>query len=174
MAAPAPAADADLTPLVDAARATALNTAAGSPPPSRLFAEGADPAQPPLRSDADAQLIVTVPFLRAVRLTGVALRAEAGAEPCALKLFLDREAFTFEDVASSRAAAELPAVAAAAARAGRLLPLPGAHKLPPCRSVTVFLDGEPAGAEVLALTRLVFFGRAADGAGIDVTKLTAG
>ena len=176
----APAAEVDLSSLVVPSKLLALNLAGDNAAllPALLGA-GLAPASPAL-SDCDSQLILTVHFSQPVRLSGVALLAAAadagggggGAPPTRLKVFLDRSSFSFEDVESSRAAAEVAPIAARDARAGRLLALPRAHSMPACRSATLFIDAE--GAEAVALLRVTLFGRPADDAGMDFSKLQAG
>jgi hypothetical protein len=144
-----------------------------------LLGAGLAPASPAL-SDCDSQLILTVHFSQPVRLSGVALLAAAadagggggGAPPTRLKVYLDRTSFSFEDVESLRAAAEVAPIAARDARAGRLLALPRAHSMPACRSATLFIEAE--GADAVALLRVTLFGRPADDASMDFSKLQAG
>ena len=178
-AAAAAPAEVDLFSLVVPSKLLALNLAGDNAAllPALLGA-GLAPASPAL-SDCDSQLILTVHFSQPVRLSGVALLAAAadaagggGAPPTRLKVFLDRSSFSFEDVESSRAAAEVAPIAARDARAGRLLALPRAHSMPACRSATLFIDAE--GAEAVALLRVTLFGRPADDAGMDFSKLQAG
>jgi len=182
-AAAAPAAEVDLSSLVVPSKLLALNLAGDSAAllPALLGA-GLAPASPAL-SDCDSQLILTVHFSQPVRLSGVALLAAAadaagggggggGAPPTRLKVFLDRSSFSFEDVESTRAAAEVAPIAARDARAGRLLALPRAHSMPACRSATLFIDAE--GADAVALLRVTLFGRPADDSNMDFTKLQAG
>ena len=178
-AAAAAPAEVDLSSLVVPSKLLALNLAGDNAAllPALLGA-GLAPASPAL-SDCDSQLILTVHFSQPVRLSGVALLAAAadaagggGAPPTRLKVFLDRSSFSFEDVESSRAAAEVAPIAARDARAGRLLALPRAHSMPACRSATLFIDAE--GAEAVALLRVTLFGRPADDAGMDFSKLQAG
>jgi hypothetical protein len=179
----APAAEVDLSSLVVPSKLLALNLAGDNAAllPALLGA-GLAPASPAL-SDCDSQLILTVHFSQPVRLSGVALLAAAadaagggggggGAPPTLLKVFLDRTSFSFEDVETSRAAAEVAPIAARDARAGRLLALPRAHSMPACRSATLFIDAE--GADAVALLRVTLFGRPADDASMDFSKLQAG
>ena len=176
----APAAEVDLSSLVVPSKLLALNLAGDNAAllPALLGA-GLAPASPAL-SDCDSQLILTVHFSQPVRLSGVALLAAAadagggggGAPPTRLKVFLDRSSFSFEDVESSRAAAEVAPIAARDARAGRLLALPRAHSMPACRSATLFIEAE--GADAVALLRVTLFGRPADDASMDFSKLQAG
>ena len=177
-------AEVDLSSLVVPSKLLALNLAGDNAAllPA-LLGTGLAPASPAL-SDCDSQLILTVHFSQPVRLSGVALLAAAadaaggggggggGAPPTRLKLFLDRSSVSFEDVESSRAAAEVAPIAARDARADRLLALPRAHSMPACRSATLFIDAE--GAEAVALLRVTLFGRPADDAGMDFSKLQAG
>jgi hypothetical protein len=59
------------------------------------------------RSDADAQLILGLSFNQTVRLAGLSLGGPLGAEqPRLLKLFVNRPALGFEDVADVEAAQE--------------------------------------------------------------------
>lgn len=59
------------------------------------------------RSDADAQLIIGLSFNQTVRLAGLSLGGPLGAEqPRLLKLFVNRPALGFEDVADVEAAQE--------------------------------------------------------------------
>jgi hypothetical protein len=178
----APAAEVDLSSLVVPSKLLALNLAGDNAAllPALLGA-GLAPASPAL-SDCDSQLVLTVHFSQPVRLSGVALLAAAadaaggggggGAPPTRLKVFLDRSSFSFEDVESSRAAAEVAPIAARDARAGRLLALPRAHSMPACRSATLFIEAE--GADAVALLRVTLFGRPADDASMDFSKLQAG
>jgi hypothetical protein len=176
----APAAEVDLSSLVVPSKLLALNLAGDNAAllPALLGA-GLAPASPAL-SDCDSQLILTVHFSQPVRLSGVALLAAAadagggggGAPPTRLKVYLDRTSFSFEDVESLRAAAEVAPIAARDARAGRLLALPRAHSMPACRSATLFIEAE--GADAVALLRVTLFGRPADDASMDFSKLQAG
>jgi hypothetical protein len=176
----APAAEVDLSSLVVPSKLLALNLAGDNAAlRPALLGAGLAPASPAL-SDCDSQLILTVHFSQPVRLSGVALLAAAadagggggGAPPTRLKVYLDRTSFSFEDVESLRAAAEVAPIAARDARAGRLLALPRAHSMPACRSATLFIEAE--GADAVALLRVTLFGRPADDASMDFSKLQAG
>ncbi len=120
-----------------------------------------------VRTDCDAQLIITIPFTTAVRLSAIALRAVPGEEPTLLKVFLDKPELSFDDVQDTRPAFEVKG-AGAEVWGGKPAQLP-ATKFPACNSVTLFFDAE--GKDTVALSRVVLFGSTVEHA--DVSKISA-
>ena len=157
----------DLVAFIDHARCSVSNAAAGANDAAVLLSS----AGGVVRSDVDAQLIITVVFRQPVKLTGVALRSVAGEAPSVLKLFADKTAFSFDDVEATPANAAVSLNAAACAGKTLALNTPGAKFPASVTSVAVFVDCE--GAETTALTALTFFGASAS-AGADLTQLKAG
>lgn len=157
----------DLVAFIDLGKCSVSNAAAGADNAAVLLSSSGGV----VRSDVDAQLLITVVFKQPVKLTGVALRAVAGEAPSVLKLFAERTAFSFDDVEATPANAAVSLNAAACAGKTLALNTPGAKFPASVSSVAVFLDCE--GADATAVSSLTFFGAAA-GAGADLTQLKAG
>ena len=104
------------------------------------------------RSDADAQLILGLSFNQTVRLAGLSLGGPLGAEqPRVLKLYVNRPALGFEDVADVEAAQEF-ALTDADLAPGAQLKLKVA-RFAAVNSLHLFVEG-PDGADHVAVSSL--------------------
>jgi len=121
------------------------------------------------RSDADAQLILGLAFQQTVRLSGLSIGGPLGAEqPRVLKIFVNRPALGFEDVADVEPAQAFQ-LADADLAPGAQLRLKVA-KFNAVTSLHLFVEG-PDGADKVAVSSLKFFGHLAQGSGTDWAQL---
>jgi len=121
------------------------------------------------RSDADAQLILCVPFSQTVRLTGLAVGAPLGAEaPATLKIFVNRPALGFEDVGDVEPAQAFTLTDADLGEDTQLKLK--VAKFTAVNSLHLFVEGAD-GADRVAVSSLRFFGHLAQGGGADYKQL---
>ena len=152
---------ADVTGEVDARRVSAMN-ARPDTPVSNLFVPDAKLV---VRSDADSQLLLAIPFNQTVKLSAIIIDAPAEQRPTVAKLYVNRPALGFDELDDIEPTQKL-ALRAEDVAGGREVKLKFVS-FTRVNSLHVFLDAE--GGDVVAVSSLRFVG--APVAGTDMSKL---
>ena len=111
-----------------------------------------------MRSDCDAQLLITVPVREALKLSGIAFRAASGGDasgPKTIKLFVNQPNLDFSEAESTKATHELVLKAADLKGAVQELKL---VKFQSVNSITIFIVDNQAGTDKTCLSRITLYG----------------
>jgi hypothetical protein len=137
------------------------------------------------RSDADAQLIVFVPFQQGVRIASIVVEAPAGEGPSVVKVWANRATLGFDDVEAIEPAQEFapsegdvsPSSAAGGGGGGAAsgAAAPGfrlkSTRFPVVHNLFLFFDR--ADADAVAISKLAFFGSPVQAADVSAIKAQA-
>ena len=91
----------NLSGIIDTKNLACLNDDAATPFSAQVFTNSG--SKDPLQSDADAELLFTVPFTRVVRVHSIEVRGPKGNGPKIIKLFAGQRGFSFDDAHTYKA-----------------------------------------------------------------------
>ena len=155
----------DLFSYLDTKTASALNQN-DSHPVANLFLHG---DQYELRSDADDQLVIYIPFKEKVRLSGFRIvAAEGDMQPVRIKLFINSPNLDFADCEERSGDYEVALNSENVARESKPLALRVA-KFTSIDSVTVFVESS-VGGDVSAIRKIDFYGQVMMGTNMSELK----
>jgi len=124
-----------------------------------------------LRSDCDEQLLIVVPFREHVKIRSIRIKSVASNDgesgPKRMKLFIDRDNFTFDDAENTPAVQELKLDSKKLDGSDIKLDFVKFQSVP---SITLFVPSNLGDTEVTVLNRLEFIGCAKQGTNMGELK----
>jgi len=113
-------------------------------------------ATDPLRSDCDEQLLISLPFVSAVKLHSLSILGGGETAPKTVKLFINNDSLAFDDVEDKKPLHEFELTAMDIG--GGTINLPFV-KFQFVTNLTIFISNNQADDEVTTLERIQLFGQ---------------